>query len=602
MRYLARIFLLAPLLVLTIGGAAAQERPAGYPSRSIKIVVPFPAGGPSDVLARMIGQKLTEAWGQPVVIENRPGANTVLAAQQVAKAAPDGYTLLMAIDSTLTMNQYLYRTPPYNPFNDFAPVTLTAKTMQLLLVNATSDVKSVKDLIAKAKAQPGKLNYGAGTITTKLTGHLFNKAAGVETILVPYNGSAEVTQALLTKSVDFTFDGPSAALSLINGGQFRVLAKFDPRPFPPVPNLPLVTAELPKLDEISVWLGLVAPKGTPAPIVEALSRQVAKILADPSDQGKGGCRGTLSSYQYAGRICCVHPQRSGALGPGRERDRHTGTTERGGVAMFHIRLATLALLGLIAATSADAQTPDAGAQGYPNRPVRIVVPFPAGGPTDILARVVAQRLSEVWSQPVVIENQPGANTAIAAARVAKMPADGYTLLAAMDVTMVLNPITSKNLSYEPLKDFALISLAAKNTSLLTVRAADGPTSVQELIARAKANPGKLNYGAGIITTRLAGYLFNREAGIDVQYIPFNGSAPTVQGLLTGAVDFIVDGTASHDSLIKSGECARSPSSTAGRSRPARCANRSQSRPTIRRSTTSDLDPGLSRRRALRAHP
>ena len=182
--------------------------------------------------------------------------------------------------------------------------------------------------------------------------------------------------------------------------------------------------------------------------------------------------------------------------------------------MFHIRLATLALLGLIAATSADAQAPDAGAQGYPNRPVRIVVPFPAGGPTDILARVVAQRLSEVWSQPVVIENQPGANTAIAAARVAKMPADGYTLLAAMDVTMVLNPITSKNLSYEPLKDFSLISLAAKNTSLLTVRAADGPASIAELIARAKANPGKLNYGAGIITTRLAGYLFNREAGIE----------------------------------------------------------------------------------------
>jgi tripartite-type tricarboxylate transporter receptor subunit TctC len=291
MRYLVRAFLLASLLVLSIDGAAAQERPAGYPNRSIKIVVPFPAGGPSDVLARMIGQKLTEAWGQPVVIENRPGANTVLAAQQVAKAAPDGYTLLMAIDSTLTMNQYLYRTPPYDPFNDFAPVTLTAKTMQLLLVNATSDVKSVKDLIAKAKAQPGKLNYGAGTITTKLTGHLFNKAAGVETILVPYNGSAEVTQALLTKSVDFTFDGPSAALSLINGGQFRVLAKFDPRPFPPVPNLPLVTAELPKLDEISVWLGLVAPKGTPAPIVEALSRQVAKILADPAIKAKADAAG-----------------------------------------------------------------------------------------------------------------------------------------------------------------------------------------------------------------------------------------------------------------------------------------------------------------------
>jgi len=198
---------------------------------------------------------------------------------------------------------------------------------------------------------------------------------------------------------------------------------------------------------------------------------------------------------------------------------------------FGVLLARAVLIGMLATAAAAAQ---GTADSYPNRAVRIVVPFPAGGPTDILARVIAQRLSEVWGQPVVIENQPGANTAIAAARVAKMPPDGYTLLAAMDVTMVLNPITTSNLSYDPLKDFAPITLASKNTSLLSVRADDGPTTVKELIARAKASPGKLNYGAGIITTRLAGHLFNREAGLDVQYIPFNGSAPTVQGLLTGA--------------------------------------------------------------------
>jgi tripartite-type tricarboxylate transporter receptor subunit TctC len=222
------------------------------------------------------------------------------------------------------------------------------------------------------------------------------------------------------------------------------------------------------------------------------------------------------------------------------------------------RLAALApavsLACLIAATAgAAAQGGDISAQSYPNRTARIVVPFPAGGPTDILSRVVAQRLSEVWGQPVVIENQPGANTAIAAARVAKLPADGYTLLAAMDVTMVLNTVTNKNLSYDPLKDFAPITLGSKNTSLLTVRAEDGPKTVQELIARAKANPGKLNYGAGIITTRLAGYLFNREAGIEVQYIPFSGSPPTVQGLLNHAVDYIVDGTATSLPLIRGGK-------------------------------------------------
>jgi tripartite-type tricarboxylate transporter receptor subunit TctC len=279
------------LVVLPIGSAGAQEAPEAFPSRSIKIVVPFPAGGPSDVLARMIGQRMTEDWSQPAVVENRPGANTVLAAQQVAKAEPDGYTLLMAIDSTLAMNQYLYRTPPYDPFNDFAPVTLTAKTMQLLIVNAASDVKTVKDLVAKAKAAPGKLNFGAGTITTKLTGYLFNKAAGTETVLVPYNGSAEVTQALLTGSIDFSFDGPSASLSLIQSGRFRVLAKFDPRPFPPAPDVPLITQDIAGLDEITVWLGIVAPKGTPGPIIDKLQREVAKALADPAIKSKADASG-----------------------------------------------------------------------------------------------------------------------------------------------------------------------------------------------------------------------------------------------------------------------------------------------------------------------
>ncbi len=287
----AGLIALALLSGLAMGSAAAQERADAFPTRAIKIVVPFPAGGPSDVLARMIGQKMSEDWGQPVVIENRPGANTVLGAQQVAKAAPDGYTLLMAIDSTLTMNQYLYRTPPYDPFNDFAPITLTAKTMQLLIVNAASDVKTVNDLISRAKAQPGKLNYGAGTITTKLTGYLFNKSAGIETLLVPYNGSAEVAQGLLTKSVDFSFDGPSASLSLIQGGQFRVLAKFDPRPFPPVPDLPLITTAMPNMDEITVWLGLVAPKGTPAAVIDKIQAEVAKALADPGVKAKADASG-----------------------------------------------------------------------------------------------------------------------------------------------------------------------------------------------------------------------------------------------------------------------------------------------------------------------
>jgi tripartite-type tricarboxylate transporter receptor subunit TctC len=298
----AAIWPLAALAQQTDADAAA------FPNRAIKIVVPFPAGGPSDVLARMIGQRMSEDWGQPVLIENRVGANTIIGAQAVQKAPADGYTLLMAIDSTLTMNQYLYRNLPYDPFNDFVPITLVAKTMMFMFVNAASDIMTVKDLVAKAKAQPGKLNFGAGTITSKLMGHLMNKALGIDTVLISYNGSAEVTQGLLTRSVDFTYDGPSAAMSLIQGGQFRVLAKFDNRPFPPAPEVPTLQAAagLSNFDELAVWLGLVAPKGTPNAIVDKLQREVANILTDPAIKSKADAAGlfpvTTTSAEFAAFI------------------------------------------------------------------------------------------------------------------------------------------------------------------------------------------------------------------------------------------------------------------------------------------------------------
>ena len=194
-----------PLLVflwpLLAGSAVAQQaadtEAAAFPTRALKIVVPFPAGGPSDVLARMIGQKMSEDWGRPVVIENRVGANTVIGAQAVQKAPADGYTLLMVIDSTLTMNQFLYRTLPYDPLNDFAPITPTVKSMSLLAVPSAGP-RTVTELIARAKASPGKLNYGSGTITSQLMGVLFHKAAGLDIVHVPFKGTAETVQGLLT--------------------------------------------------------------------------------------------------------------------------------------------------------------------------------------------------------------------------------------------------------------------------------------------------------------------------------------------------------------------------------------------------------------------
>jgi tripartite-type tricarboxylate transporter receptor subunit TctC len=238
-------------------------------------------------VARVIAQKMSEDWGQPVVVENRPGANTIIGAQAAAKAAADGYTLFMAIDSTLVMNQYLHKSLPYDPLGDFAPITLTAKTISVLTV-AASGPANVKELIAKAKAQPGRLNYGAGTITAQLMGHLFHKAAGLDIVYVPFKGTPETVNGLLTGSVQLIYAANQIVAPLIANGQVRALAKLDRDAPPSMAGIPALSdaAGLPDLDDISVWLGLVAPKGTPKPIIDKIQAEVVKALSDPAVKEK----------------------------------------------------------------------------------------------------------------------------------------------------------------------------------------------------------------------------------------------------------------------------------------------------------------------------
>jgi tripartite-type tricarboxylate transporter receptor subunit TctC len=278
-----RAFLVLAILALCAASAAADDdQSAGFPIRPIRMIVPFPAGGPSDIVARVIGQKMSEDWGQPVVIENRPGANTIIGAQAAAKAAPDGYTLFMAIDSTLVMNQHLYKSLPYDPLNDFTPITLTAKTVSVLTVSASGPM-SVQELIGRAKAQPGKLNYGAGTITAQLMGHLFHKAAGLDIVYVPFKGTPETVNGLLTGSVELIYAAHQIVAPLIASGQLRPLAKLDRDAPPSMADIPTLAdaAGLPDLADISIWLGLVAPKGTPRPIIDKVHAEVVKVLTDP---------------------------------------------------------------------------------------------------------------------------------------------------------------------------------------------------------------------------------------------------------------------------------------------------------------------------------
>jgi tripartite-type tricarboxylate transporter receptor subunit TctC len=275
------------LLALPLSPALAQDAQS-FPNRTVRIIVPFPAGGPTDILARIVAQKMSESWGQAVIVENRPGADTAIGAVQVAKAAPDGYTLLAPMDTTLVMNPATKSSLPYDPFKDFAPITLAAKNTSLLTVRAEDGPKSIAELIARGKANPGKMNYGAGIITTRLAGYMFNKAAGIDVQLIPYKGSAEVVQGLLTGAVDYIVDGTASSLPLIQGGKFRPLAKLNSRPLPMLPDVPplSVAAGMPALDDMSSWIAFVAPAGTPRAIVDKIQREVVKIYADPATAEK----------------------------------------------------------------------------------------------------------------------------------------------------------------------------------------------------------------------------------------------------------------------------------------------------------------------------
>jgi tripartite-type tricarboxylate transporter receptor subunit TctC len=287
MAWATRMTALALTSLLTIASAFEQAKPdadaSGYPSRTVHLIVPFPAGGPADIVARLLAQKMSESWKQSVIVENKPGANTVLAAQLVAQAAPDGYTILVAIDSTLVMNPYLYKKLPYDPFKDFAPITQTTQSMSVLAVRAEDGPKTVKELIARAKAAPGKLNYGGGTLTPQLMGYVFNKAAGIQVQYVPFRGTPATVQGMLTKSVDMVYAATSIALPLVADGKLRALARLDSRTFAAVKDIPTLreAAGFDTFDDLSVWLGLVAPRATPQPIIDKIYREVVRILNDP---------------------------------------------------------------------------------------------------------------------------------------------------------------------------------------------------------------------------------------------------------------------------------------------------------------------------------
>ena len=273
------------LVLATVAtGAWAQ----GYPTKPIRIVVPFPAGGATDILARSVAQKLTDAWGQPVIVDNRPGAGGNIGSELVARAAPDGYTLEMGTVGTHAINASLYSKMPYDHVRDFAPVILVAGVPNVLEVNPSLPVHSVQELIAYAKANPGKLNFassGSGT-SIHLSGELFKVMTGVQMTHVPYKGSAPALQDLIGGQVQLMFDNLPPSLPQIKSGKLRALAVTSATRSPALPDTPTIAESgLPGF-EASSWFGVLAPAGTPPAIIAKLNTEIAKWLTSPEAKEK----------------------------------------------------------------------------------------------------------------------------------------------------------------------------------------------------------------------------------------------------------------------------------------------------------------------------
>lgn len=275
-----RLFVAALCAALTtvVLPAAAQA----WPAKPIKIVVPFPAGGTSDVLARLIGQKMSETWGQPVVVENKPGSSGNLGADAVAKSAPDGYTLVLMDVGNLAIVPSLYKLP-FNVEKDFAPVAMVGYSPHLLVVSNQVPANTLPELIAYAKAQKGKVNYavasGMGS-ATHLAGVVFAQRSGIDWGYVPYKGGAQAMTDLIGGQVDVTFNGMVATYPHVKGGKIKLIAMSSAKRNADLPNVPTVAETLPGFLTGS-WQGLLAPAGTPKAVVDKLHAEVLRITALP---------------------------------------------------------------------------------------------------------------------------------------------------------------------------------------------------------------------------------------------------------------------------------------------------------------------------------
>ncbi len=269
--------LLGLLAVVSAPSALAQE----YPSKPIRVIVGYAAGGGNDIIVRVLAPHMQEGLRQPVVVENRPGAQGIIANELVAKSAPDGYTLLMGPSGPMTMNPGLYAKLPYDSLRDYAPITMIGSFPLILVVNPDLQLKNVKDLVAYAKANPQKANYGASAAPFQLAAELFNQRTGAKFQYIPYKSSGESVNAVVSGQVTMTIADPPPVVGPLKGGRVRGLAVTSAKRHPAFPDLPTLAEAGVNDIEVMLWTAFLAPAGTPAPIVTRIRDEVARVVKLP---------------------------------------------------------------------------------------------------------------------------------------------------------------------------------------------------------------------------------------------------------------------------------------------------------------------------------
>ncbi len=274
------------LALVALCAAAMAASAQGYPSKPIRIVVGFPPGGGNDIVARLVGAKMQEAWGQPVVIDNKPGANSIIATEFVAKSAPDGYTLLVNATGGMSVNPVLYSKLPYDSLRDFVPISMVGMFPLVLAVNPALPLNSVQELIAHAKANPGKLNYSAGSTAFQVASEMFKQMTGTDIRHIPYKGSVQAINAVITGDVQMTIVDSPPALPHVKAKQLKGLAVTSARRAAPAPEVPTLSESGVPGYEMNLWIGAFAPAGTPADIAARLTNEVMRIVKLPDIREK----------------------------------------------------------------------------------------------------------------------------------------------------------------------------------------------------------------------------------------------------------------------------------------------------------------------------